>query len=84
MDVAKAVITNGAAIITQDTNPRSTEQNTSNKYVPANPNTAFVPAIKNAPRDKSKPTCTMIYNKYKYAGGHKDSMKYIFTLFTFD
>jgi hypothetical protein len=80
---ARAVMTKGLAIITQDTIPRSTVQKESRSNVIPIPVAILITAVRYNSKEISRPTWTATYSMYKKAGGHRDSMKSIFTLFTF-
>ena len=80
---ARATIINGVAIIAHETIPRSTLHNASRITTPAIPITVLIAAVANLPSDKSRPVCMTTYSKYKRAGGHRASIKRIFTVFTF-
>lgn len=60
IDDARATMMNGVAIMTQDTTPRSTEHNASRITTPATPIRTFAAAVRNRPKDKSNPTCTVM------------------------
>jgi hypothetical protein len=85
MDIAVATdsIINGVATIAQETIPKSTPHKASRRTTVGMLKAVLMPAVTNIPNEISRATWTAANSKNKRAGGHRESIKRIFTLFTF-